>query len=85
MGGDVDSETFHMLFPVETWLVSPTDDMAAYPINEDCTLEVLSKIAHDASIEKLVVELPDLVEKVVSTPDGPGKNVMRLKRKRRRQ
>jgi len=35
MGGDVDSETFQRLFPAETWLISPTDDMAAYPVPTD--------------------------------------------------
>ncbi len=48
MGGDVPSETFYRLFPVETWLVSSTDDMKAYLIDEEHSLEVLSKIAHAA-------------------------------------
>ena len=45
MGGDVDSATFHKLFPAETWLVAPTDDMGAYPVDEVHTLETLSRIA----------------------------------------
>jgi hypothetical protein len=48
MSGDVDSETFHKLFPAETWLISPTDDMAAYPVDEAHSLEVLSRIAWKA-------------------------------------
>jgi len=49
MGGTVPSEEFHSLFPAETWLVAPTDDMAAYPIDDVHTLERLSKIAAEAT------------------------------------
>jgi hypothetical protein len=49
LGGDVDSGTFHKFFPSETWLVSPTDDMGAYPIDEVHSLEALSKIAAKAT------------------------------------
>lgn len=45
LGGDIDDESFHRLFPAETWLVSPTDDMKAYPIDENHSLETLSWIA----------------------------------------
>ena len=48
LGGDVDSTTFYRLFPTETWLVVPTDDMAAYPIDETHSLAALSVIAHEA-------------------------------------
>ena len=48
MGGDVDSSTFHLLFPAETWLLAPTDDMAAYPVDELRTLERLSEVALEA-------------------------------------
>ena len=45
MGGTVPPNDFSMLFPSETWLVAPTDDMAAYPVDEKHSLEVLSDIA----------------------------------------
>lgn len=44
MDGDVPRERFHALFPAETWLVSPTDDMGAYLVTDD-QLEQLSKMA----------------------------------------
>lgn len=47
-GGDVDPDTFSMLFPAETWLTGATDDMGAYPIDEEHNLEALSQIAHEA-------------------------------------
>ncbi len=37
-----------MLFPSETWLLSPTDDMAAYPATDEF-LEVLSSMAAKAT------------------------------------
>jgi len=45
MGGDVPPKVFNDFFPVETWLVAPTDDMAAYPIDETYTLVLLSRNA----------------------------------------
>ena len=48
MGGDVPRERFERLFPAEAWLFAPTDDMAAYPLDELHTLEALSAIAHEA-------------------------------------
>jgi hypothetical protein len=48
MGGDVDSGTFHDLFPVETWIIEGTDDMAPYPIDEHHSLAWLSTIAKEA-------------------------------------
>jgi hypothetical protein len=45
MGGDVPNEEFYRLFPAETWLVFPTDDMGPYPVDEEHNLEVLSDIA----------------------------------------
>lgn len=51
-GGDIDSETFDRLFPAETWLTAPTDDMAPYPV-DDARLEILSQMANAASdVEK---------------------------------
>jgi hypothetical protein len=47
MGGTVPSQKFHDLFPAETWLVAPTDDMAAYPA-DDALLEQLSRMAAKA-------------------------------------
>ncbi len=44
-GGDVPNDKFYMLFPAETWLTGATDDMGAYPIDEEHSLEVLSEIA----------------------------------------
>ena len=49
LGGTVPNEEFYRFFPSETWLVAPTDDMAAYPIDEIDTLEKLSAIARAAS------------------------------------
>lgn len=51
LGGDVDGETFRRLFPAETWLVAPTEDMGAYPIDEKHNLETLSAIAHAAIVQ----------------------------------
>ena len=45
MGGTVPS--FESLFPAETWLIAPTDDMAAYPA-DDAILEKLSRMAAKA-------------------------------------
>lgn len=50
-GGDIPSETFYRMFPPETWLVAPTDDMGAYPVDEKHSLEVLSEIAYAATHE----------------------------------
>jgi len=36
------------MFPPETWLVAPTDDMRAYPIDETYSIERLSAVAHIA-------------------------------------
>lgn len=47
-GGDVPSEEFFKLFPPETWLVGPTDDMGPYPVDEEHNLKALSKIAREA-------------------------------------
>lgn len=44
MGGSVPSDQFHRLFPNETWLVSPTDDMQVYVVTEE-QLEKLSAMA----------------------------------------
>ena len=44
LGGTVPSPKFYDLFPPETWLVTPTDDMAAYPA-DDAMLEQLSRMA----------------------------------------
>jgi hypothetical protein len=55
MGGTVPPGTFHLMFPAETWLLAPTDDMAAYPIDEEHSLEVLSEIAHE-SMRKTLAE-----------------------------
>lgn len=48
LGGDVDPDKFALLFPSETWLVAPTDDMNAYPIDEVHNLDALSRIARQA-------------------------------------
>jgi hypothetical protein len=48
MGGDVDSKTFHKLFPSETWITFPVEDMAAYPLDARHTLKRLSEIAFEA-------------------------------------
>ena len=50
MGGTVPRTKFEDLFWAETWLVSPTDDMHAYPA-DDAMLEQLSRMAAKA-IEK---------------------------------
>lgn len=47
MGGTVSSMQFQMLFPNETWLLSPTNDMKAYSVTED-QLKQLSAMAHEA-------------------------------------
>ena len=47
MGGTVPSQKFYDLFPTETWLVVPTDDMKAYPV-DDVMLEQLSRMAAKA-------------------------------------
>lgn len=49
MGGDVPSEEFQQLFPAETWLIHPTDDMGAYPVDGEHTLERLSEAARVAT------------------------------------
>lgn len=48
LGGTISSEEFHRLFPASTWLVAPTEDMAAYPVDEAHSLEKLSEMACDA-------------------------------------
>lgn len=48
LGGTVPAERFHILFPAETWLLAPTDDMAAYPVTEE-QLEQLSAMARKAA------------------------------------
>lgn len=50
MGGTVPSMQFQTLFPNETWLLSPTDDMKAYSVTEN-QLEQLSAMAL-AEVEK---------------------------------
>ena len=47
MGGTVPSQKFYDLFPAETWLVVPTDDMKAYPVDDE-RLEQLSRMAANA-------------------------------------
>lgn len=47
IGGTVPSQKFHDLFPAETWLLAPTDDMQAYPA-DDAMLEQLSSMAAKA-------------------------------------
>jgi hypothetical protein len=49
-GGDVDPNIFSMLFPAETWLTSTTDDMRAYPIDDEHNLKDLSQIALYAAV-----------------------------------
>ena len=44
MGGTVSSDKFWKHFPTETWLVAPTNDMAAYGVTDE-QLEQLSKMA----------------------------------------
>jgi hypothetical protein len=45
-GADL-SPRFHTMFPSETWLVAPTDDMALYPVTEE-QLVKLSDMAKQA-------------------------------------
>jgi hypothetical protein len=46
-GGTVPGERFQDLFPSETWLVALTDDMKAYPVDDE-QLEQLSRMAAKA-------------------------------------
>ena len=46
-GGTLPNDRFLDLFPPETWLVAPTDDMNAYPAT-DAQLEQLSWMAAKA-------------------------------------
>lgn len=46
-GGSVPGDVFQRLFPHETWLVSPTDDMRVYPVTEE-QLAQLSRMASAA-------------------------------------
>jgi hypothetical protein len=55
MGGTVPDRKFWDLFPAETWLVAPTDDMAAYPVEDEEMLEALSRMALSAAAEKKIV------------------------------
>ena len=48
-GGDVPSADFYKFFPADVWLLGATDDMASYPIDEEHSLQVLSKIAFEAA------------------------------------
>lgn len=41
MGGTVPSNTFEMLFPVETWQLAPDDDLKLYEVSEQ-QLDILS-------------------------------------------
>lgn len=47
LGGTVPRDTFSRLFSHTTWLVAPTDDMAAYPV-DDPKLEMLAVMAKEA-------------------------------------
>lgn len=58
MGGTVPSDAFYRLFPAETWLVGATDDMAAYLVDEEHSLEWLSQVALDAVRTKRPYEAP---------------------------
>jgi hypothetical protein len=44
MGGDVPREQFFSLFPSDTWLVFPVDDMAAYPVTEEQLLMLAENV-----------------------------------------
>lgn len=44
-GGTVPDRLFQQFFPHEVWLVGATDDMGAYPVDEEHSLDVLSDIA----------------------------------------
>lgn len=46
-GGTVDRDTFNAKFHSDTWLISATADMAAYPVT-DAQLEQLSGMARAA-------------------------------------
>ncbi len=47
LGASVPGPLFQRLFPHETWLVSPTDDMRVYPVTDD-QLAQLSRMAAEA-------------------------------------
>ncbi len=49
-GGDVPPDDFAKFFPHEVWLLSPTDDMGAYPVDEEHSLKTLAAIAIEAAI-----------------------------------
>lgn len=42
MGGTVHGDLFHRLFPNETWLLAPTDDMKLYRVTE-AELKIVAK------------------------------------------
>lgn len=56
------------------------------PHNYDCwhNTPPLDPSEVTGGFPKLTVEIPDVVEPIVSTPDGPGKNAAKLARKRER-
>jgi len=45
LGGTVPNPRFGMLFPVETWLLAPVPDMAAYSVTEEQLLILSQKVA----------------------------------------
>jgi len=47
MGGTVPGELFQRLFPVETWLLAPTDDMTPYMVDEDLLKRISAQVRRE--------------------------------------